>query len=60
MVSCSLCSAETRGTVLIFKHVRRGQRVTLDIALCQECGNNLEKHLKRAVPKRLMNIREIE
>ncbi len=60
MASCSLCSGDSRETVLIFHHVRNAQRVTLELALCETCGNNLEKHLKRAVPKRLMEVVTIE
>lgn len=55
-----MCSAESRETVLIFHHVRGAERVTLEMALCEECGSNIEKHLKRAVPKRLMNFQVIE
>jgi len=60
MTTCTLCSGASRETVLVFHHVRKAERVTLELALCETCGNQLEKHLKRAIPKRLMEYKTIE
>ena len=57
---CALCPGVSREAGLIFVHVRRGERVTLDVPLCETHGNQVEKHLKRVVPKRLMEIRPCE
>jgi hypothetical protein len=52
---CALCSRPTRETMLAFTHRRGGEKVKLEIALCDSCGDRLEKHLKRAIPKRLFD-----
>lgn len=53
---CALCEGISRESALSFVHLRRGERATLEVALCESCGNKLEKHLKRAIPKRLMRL----
>lgn len=59
MEPCALCGGASRETVINFHHVRKRQRVILHVPLCETCGNRLEKHLKRAIPKRLMEIVEL-
>jgi hypothetical protein len=59
MEACALCNGISREGMLLFQHVRNGERIALEIALCEACACRIEKHLKRAVPKRLMNIRRI-
>lgn len=59
MEPCPLCGGVSRETVIRFQHVRKGERVALHIPLCETCGNRIEKHLKRAIPKRLMEIAEL-
>jgi len=55
--SCALCERPTPGPVtLTFHRERRGEEVALAIGLCDACGDRMEKHLKRAIPKRLMQI----
>jgi hypothetical protein len=57
MTPCALCPGPARaGVGLTFDHVRRGQAVALEIDLCETCANRVEKHLKRIIPKRLMEI----
>ncbi len=51
--TCALCPAQRSGSGLVFFHERRGERLWLEIGLCETCGNRMEKHLKRAIPKRL-------
>jgi protein-arginine kinase activator protein McsA len=53
---CALCQEVSREAVLAFHNVRKSERVTLEIPLCEGCANRLEKHLKRAIPKRLMEF----
>ena len=60
MSECHLCSEASRESVLVFHHVRKADRVSLEIALCEACGNNIEKHLKRAIPKRLMEVSAVD
>lgn len=57
--NCSLCPARAQLTRLVFlhEHVQTGECVVLNIRLCESCGNRIEKHLKRAIPKRLMTFR---
>lgn len=59
MEACALCGGFSRETVIDFHHVRKRQRVSLHVPLCETCGNRIEKHLKRAIPKRLMEISEL-
>jgi hypothetical protein len=56
MEACAMCNGPSTESVLIFSHVRERQRVNLAIPLCEACGNRMEKHIKRAVPKRLMEV----
>jgi len=56
MEICALCQAPGPQSRLAFKHVHEGGRTDLEIALCADCGDRIEKHLKRAVPKRLMRL----
>lgn len=56
MEICALCQAPGPQSRLAFKHVHEGGRTDLEIALCADCGDRIEKHLKRAVPKRLMRF----
>lgn len=57
MKVCVLCGAEASGdSGLTFDHKRRRQRVSLEAYLCETHGNLLEKHLKRVIPKRLLEI----
>jgi hypothetical protein len=57
---CALCQHWTTETALMFSHVRGPERVTLEITVCEPCGSRLEKHLKRAIPKRLFAFEEAE
>ncbi len=50
---CALCQKWSAESTLTFAHTRGAQRVRLEITVCEPCGSRLEKHLKRAVPKRL-------
>jgi hypothetical protein len=52
---CALCSGAIREATLAFTHRRGGEKVNLQITLCGSCGDRLEKHLKRAIPKRLFD-----
>jgi hypothetical protein len=52
---CALCGGASREATLAFAHRRGGENVSLEIALCGSCGDRLEKHLKRAIPKRLFD-----
>jgi hypothetical protein len=58
---CALCGLAPGTAILLFlhDHVEDAQSVRLDIRLCASCGNRIEKHLKRAIPKRLMVFRDI-
>ena len=58
---CALCGDEIGETSLVFLHEHREphEMVSLNIRLCLSCGNRIEKHLKRAVPKRLMDFRTL-
>ncbi len=51
----ALCSGAIREATLAFTHRRGREKVNLQIALCGSCGDRLEKHLKRAIPKRLFD-----
>ena len=55
---CDLCEKEPGESSLVFmhRHERANELVTLSIRLCLSCGDRIEKHLKRAIPKRLMSI----
>ena len=53
---CALCDGVSRESALSFVHLRKGERASLEVPLCETCGNKLEKHLKRAIPKRLMRL----
>jgi hypothetical protein len=53
---CALCPGPAREAVLQFTNLRRGERVWLAIPLCETHGNQIEKHLKRVIPKKLMEI----
>jgi len=53
---CALCGGWSRGTSLRFEHERPGERVRLEMHLCTTCGDRIEKHLKRAIPVRSMEI----
>lgn len=54
--NCALCQRPARQSALSFGHVRNGERVELDIRLCETCGTRIEKHIKRAIPKGLMRF----
>jgi hypothetical protein len=56
MEPCALCSGPSHESALVFTHVRERERVDLEVPLCEACGTRMEKHLKRAVPKRLMTF----
>jgi len=56
---CSLCAEETQDSGLVFHHLRQNERVSLEITLCNSCGQRIEKHLKRAIPKRLMTFEPV-
>ncbi len=58
--TCALCSAPSCGSGLVFFHERKGTRQWLEVGLCETCGNRMEKHLKRAVPKRLFESSSAE
>ena len=60
MEHCALCDGVSRESLISFHHVRDRQRVTLEIPLCVSCANKIEKHLKRAIPKRLMAFDPVE
>ncbi|MQA89191.1 MAG: response regulator [Gemmatimonas sp.] len=53
---CALCNGVSRESALTFVHLRKGERASLDVPLCESCGNRVEKHLKRVIPKRLMDF----
>jgi CheY-like chemotaxis protein len=53
---CALCNGISRESALSFVHMRKGERASLDVPLCESCGNRLEKHLKRVIPKRLIEF----
>lgn len=57
---CALCGGWSRGTTLNFEHERLGERVRLEMNLCTACGDRIEKHLKRAIPLRSMEITQSE
>jgi hypothetical protein len=57
---CALCGGWSRGTSLRFDHERPGERVRLEMHLCTTCGDRIEKHLKRAIPVRSMEITPTE
>lgn len=57
---CALCGGWSRGTSLQFAHERPGERVRLEMHLCTACGDRIEKHLKRAIPVRSMEITRTE
>lgn len=54
MESCALCESLSQEAALTFHHVRKAERVWVELPLCEVCANRLEKHLKRMIPKRLM------
>jgi len=56
METCALCPNGSHETVLLFRHIRNQEQVDLEVPLCGDCGNRLEKHIKRAIPKRLMRV----
>lgn len=55
---CPLCGKAVGKSPLIFQHTRSrsGESLSLDIRLCENCGDRVEKHLKRMIPKRLMIV----
>jgi hypothetical protein len=55
---CPLCGKAAGKSPLIFQHMRSrsGELLTLDIRVCETCGDRVEKHLKRMIPKRLMVV----
>ncbi|HEX2094740.1 MAG TPA: hypothetical protein VHG28_20215 [Longimicrobiaceae bacterium] len=53
---CGLCGGWSRCTRLSFSHDRADGRLILDMHLCTTCGDRIEKHLKRAIPLRSMEI----
>lgn len=53
---CAMCGSWARGSHLQFVHERREEEARLELPLCSSCGDRLEKHLKRAVPGRLMAV----
>jgi hypothetical protein len=57
---CALCGGWSRGTQLRFTHEREGERVSLEMPLCRACGDRIEKHLKRAIPRRAMEVTPLE
>lgn len=57
---CLLCGSPSREGVIEFVHVRLGSRVTLAGALCETCGNQMEKHLKRVVAKAKFTLAPID
>jgi hypothetical protein len=57
---CALCAGWSRGTSLHFEHERAGERVRLEMNLCTACGDRIEKHLKRAIPVRSMEVTRAE
>lgn len=57
---CALCAGWSRGTSLHFEHERAGERVRLEMHLCTTCGDRIEKHLKRAIPVRSMEVTRTE
>ncbi len=57
---CPLCGGWSRGTTLRFEHERPGERVRLEMNLCTSCGDRIEKHLKRAIPLRSMEVTSTE
>ena len=56
MEPCALCDGMSREAALEFTSVRKGERVYFAVALCESCANRVEKHLKRVIPKRLMEF----
>jgi hypothetical protein len=60
-LSCSLCGEAAGAGMLVFLHEHTDvpDYVSLNIRLCESCGNRIEKHLKRAIPKRLMVFRSM-
>lgn len=56
---CALCHHWSSESTLMFTHTRGPERVTLEITVCEPCGSRLEKHLKRAVPKRLFDFADV-
>jgi hypothetical protein len=61
---CGLCGRHADEGVIRFCGVRPHReigavRAWLELALCEACGKNLEKHLKRAIPKRLFSFRAV-
>lgn len=56
---CGMCGSWARGSELDFAHERRGEVVHLQLPLCTSCADRLEKHLKRAIPKRLMELKPL-
>lgn len=57
---CALCGGWSRGTTLRFEHERERERVRLELNLCTQCGDRIEKHLKRAIPARSMEVTRAE
>jgi uncharacterized protein YlaI len=58
-VRCATCDGEAQESAITFVHVRNGERAHLELPLCEACGGRLEKHLKRAIPKRLFTFRPL-
>jgi hypothetical protein len=57
---CGLCGGWSRGTQLQFSHPREQDHVSLELHLCRNCGDRIEKHLKRAIPRRAMDVTPLE
>lgn len=57
---CALCGEVSRESLISFHHVRQQERVSMELALCEGCATRLEKHLKRAIPKRLMEFDRVQ
>ncbi len=69
-VTCGLCERHAHGASLRFEGSHHwmggpnlkgsrnleGVECRLDIELCDRCAERMEKHLKRAIPKRLMEF----
>jgi hypothetical protein len=53
---CSICNGWSYGNVLRFERQDGSTRHSFDLVLCERCAERLEKHLKRAIPKRLMRV----
>ncbi len=52
--TCAICPRRAREAGIFFTCIRRGKRVKVQVRLCDEHGEAMLKHLKRKIPRSLM------